>query len=56
MVKRDPLSLNTLSFTIEIDSHRIYNLPMLIVELGSYNIIIGRNFFNYFHVLIDIHY
>ena len=29
---------------------------MLIVELGSHDIIIGRNFFNYFHVLIDIYY
>ena len=45
-----------LSFTIEIDGRRIYNLPMLIVELGSHDIIIGRNFFDYFHVLIDIHH
>ena len=44
-----------LSFNIEIDGRRIYNLPMLIVELGSHDIIIGRNFFDYFRVLIDIH-
>ena len=45
-----------LSFTIEIDGRRIYNLPMLMVELGSHDIIIGRNFFDYFHILIDVRY
>ena len=29
---------------------------MLIVGLGSHDMIIGRNFFNYFRVLIDVHY
>ena len=28
---------------------------MLITELGSYDMIIGRNFFDYFHILIDIY-
>ena len=45
-----------LSFNIEIDGRRIYDLPMLIVELGSHDLIIGRNFFDYFHILIDVHY
>src|SRR3984885_4439134 len=29
---------------------------MLIVELGSHDIIIGRNFFDYFRILIDVHH
>jgi hypothetical protein len=29
---------------------------MLIVELGSYNIIIRRNFFDYFRILIDVYH
>jgi hypothetical protein len=41
---------------MEIDSRRIYNIPMLILELGSQDMIIGRNFFDYFRILIDIHY
>ena len=44
-----------LSFTIEIDNRRIFNLPMLIVELGSNDMIIGRNFFEYFRVLINVY-
>ena len=52
--KGSPIS-QYLSFNIEIDGRRIYNLPMLIVELGSHDIIIGRNFFDYFRVLIDVH-
>ena len=53
--KGSPIS-QYLSFNIEIDSRRIYDLPMLIVELGSHDIIIGRNFFDYFHILIDVHH
>jgi hypothetical protein len=44
-----------LSLNIEIDSCRIPYILMLIVELGSYDIIISRNFFDYFHILIDVH-
>ena len=29
---------------------------MLVVELGSHDMIIGRNFFDYFHIMIDVHY
>jgi hypothetical protein len=45
-----------LLFNIEIDGRRIHNLPMLIVGLGSHDMIIGKNFFDYFHILIDIHH
>ena len=45
-----------LTFNIEIDSRTIYNLPMLITGLGSHDMIIGRNFFDYFRVLIDVHH
>ena len=45
-----------LTFNIEIDGRRIYNLLMLITELGSHDMIIGRNFFDYFHILIDVHH
>jgi hypothetical protein len=44
-----------LLFNIKIDSRRIYNLPMLIVGLGSYNIIISRKFFRDFRILIDVY-
>lgn len=45
--KGSPIS-QYLSFNIEIDGRRIYNLPMLIIELDSYDMIVGRNFFSYF--------
>ena len=45
-----------LSFNIEIDGRRICDLPMLIVKLSSHDMIIGRNFFDYFRVLIDVHH
>jgi hypothetical protein len=45
-----------LLFNIEINSRRIYNLLLLILELSFYNIIFGRNFFDYFRILIDVHY
>jgi transposase InsO family protein len=45
-----------LLFNIEIDGRRIYNLPMLIVGLGSHDVIIGKNFFDYFRILIDVHH
>jgi hypothetical protein len=53
--KGSPIS-QYLVFNIEIDGRRIYNLPMLIIELGSYNMIIKRNFFDYFYVLINVHH
>ena len=43
-----------LSFNIEIDGRRIYNLPMLMVKLDSHDMIIGRNFFEYFRISIDV--
>ena len=52
--KGSPIS-QYLTFNIEINSWQIYNLPMLIIELGSYDIIIRRNFFDYFYILIDIY-
>jgi hypothetical protein len=52
--KGSPIS-QYLSLNIEIDSRRIPHIPMLIVELDSHDIIIGRNFFDYFHILIDVH-
>ena len=45
-----------LSFNIEIDGRRIYNIPMLIVGLDSHDMIIGRNFFDYFRILIDVYH
>jgi hypothetical protein len=53
--KKGSLISQYLSLNIEINSCRIPYIPMLIVELGSYDIIIGRNFFDYFHILIDVH-
>jgi len=29
---------------------------MLIVKLGSHDMIIGRNYFDYFRILTDVHY
>ena len=53
--KGSPIS-HYLSFNLEIDGRRIYHLPMLVVELGSHDMIIGRNFFDYFHIMIDVYY
>ena len=44
-----------LLFNIEIDGRRIYDLPMLIVGLGSHDMIIGRKFFSDFRILIDVY-
>ena len=52
--KGSPIS-QYLTFNIEIDGRRIYNIPLLIIELGSYDLILRRNFFDYFRILIDIH-
>jgi hypothetical protein len=38
---------------LELDGRRIYNLPLLILGLGTHDLIIGRNFFEYFHILVD---
>jgi predicted aspartyl protease len=53
--KGSPIS-QYLLFNIEIDGRRIYNFPLLILELGSHDMILGRNFFDYFRILIDVHY
>ena len=53
--KGSPIS-QYLLFNIEIDGRRIYNFPLLILELGSYDMILGRNFFDYFRILIDVYY
>jgi hypothetical protein len=44
-----------LLLNIEINSCRIPYIPMLIIELDSHDIIIGQNFFDYFHILIDVY-
>jgi predicted aspartyl protease len=38
---------------LELDGHRVYNLPLLILGLGTHDLIIGRNFFEYFYILVD---
>jgi RNase H-like domain found in reverse transcriptase/Reverse transcriptase (RNA-dependent DNA polymerase)/Integrase zinc binding domain len=38
---------------LELDGRRVYNLPLLILGLGTHDLIIGRNFFEYFHILVD---
>jgi hypothetical protein len=38
---------------LELNRYRVYNLPLLILGLGTYNLIIGYNFFEYFYILID---
>ena len=52
--KGSPIS-QYLSFNMDIDGRWIYNVPMLVLELGSHDMIIGRNFFDYFHIMIDVH-
>jgi hypothetical protein len=44
-----------LSLNIEINSCRIPYILMLIIELDSHDIIISQNFFDYFHILIDVY-
>ena len=43
-----------LTFILEIDSRRIYDLPMLVIGLGSHDLIIGRNFFHDLRICIDV--
>jgi hypothetical protein len=38
---------------LTIDGRRQYNVPFLILDLGSHDCIIGRKWFEYFNVLID---
>jgi predicted aspartyl protease len=38
---------------LTVDGRRQYNLPLLILDLGSHDVIIGRKWFEYFGVLID---
>ncbi|MDA4119333.1 MAG: reverse transcriptase domain-containing protein [Thaumarchaeota archaeon] len=38
---------------LELDGRHIYNLPLMILGLGSNDLIIGRNFLEYFHILVD---
>src|SRR5450432_1544087 len=38
---------------LTIDGRRQYNLPLLILDLGSHDLILGRKWFDYFNVLID---
>jgi hypothetical protein len=40
-----------LHFTV--DRRRQYNVPFLILDLGSHDCIIGRKWFEYFNVLVD---
>jgi hypothetical protein len=43
-----------LTFIIEIDSRRIYDLPMLVIGLDSHDMIIGRNFFYDLRICLDV--
>jgi hypothetical protein len=43
-----------LTFIIEIDGRRTYDLPMLVIGLDSHDIIIGRNFFYDLRICIDV--
>jgi predicted aspartyl protease len=43
-----------LTFILEIDGRRIYDLPMLVIGLGSHDLIIGRNFFHDLRICIDV--
>jgi hypothetical protein len=52
--KGSPIS-QYLLFNIKINSRRIYNLLLFIIKLGSYNMILGYNFFDYFRILINIY-
>jgi transposase InsO family protein len=38
-----------------IDGRRQYNLPLLILDLGSHDLILGRKWFDYFRILLDVH-
>lgn len=42
-----------LNFGLKIDGRKIYNIPILILSLGTHDMIIGNNFFSYFHILLD---
>jgi len=53
--KGSPIS-HYLSFNLEINGHWIYHLLILVIELGSHDMIIRRNFFDYFYIIINIHY
>ncbi len=38
---------------LTVDERRQYNIPLLILDLGSHNLILGRKWFAYLGVLID---
>ena len=40
---------------LTIDGRRQYNLPLLILDLGSHDLILGRKWFDYFRILLDVH-
>src|SRR5450432_416806 len=44
---------HVLRLHLTIDGRRQYNLPLLILDLGSHDLILGRKWFDYFNVLID---
>jgi hypothetical protein len=39
---------------LTINQRRQYNIPLLILELGSHNLILGRKWLEYFDLLLDI--
>jgi hypothetical protein len=39
---------------LEIDGHRQKDVPMLILDLGNHDLIIGRKWFDYFDVWLDV--
>ena len=42
-----------LKLHLTVDGRRQYNIPLLILDLGSHDLILGRKWFAYFNVLID---
>ena len=42
-----------LQLHLTVDGRRQYHLPLLILDLGSHDLILGRKWFAYFNILID---
>jgi hypothetical protein len=39
---------------LTVDKRRQYNIPLLILELGSHDLILGRKWLEYFNLLLDV--
>ena len=44
---------HVLQLHLTLDGRRQYNIPLLILDLGSHDLILGRKWFAYFNILID---